>query len=156
MKSICAMLIAAAAIIAAIPAAASTFSVTGSASTFTITRSGDTSAAETVLYRTVPLSAFPGQHYTAKSDTLVFAPGQTTTNIVVSERSPSTDAFKYQTGTTRSYRFEVLDQNGFRLADTSRAVSSGLTQFSGSYVYGCVSDLVYFTSGGSITSGSGY
>ena len=45
-------------------AAAGTFSVTGSGSTFTITRSGDTNAAETVRYRTVPLTAFPGQHYT--------------------------------------------------------------------------------------------
>ena len=74
----------AALLLLAASAAAGTFSVTGSGSSFTISRSGDTNAAETVLYRTVPLSAFPGQHFTAASDSISFAPGQTTTNIVVS------------------------------------------------------------------------
>lgn len=56
-------------------AAASTFSVSGSGNTFIVTRSGEgTNAAETVRYRTVPLSAFPGQHYTATNGVLAFAP----------------------------------------------------------------------------------
>ena len=69
-------MIAAVAACAILPARASTFTVGGSGNNFTISRTGDTSAAETVLYRTVPLSAFPGQHYTEKGGTLVFAPGQ--------------------------------------------------------------------------------
>ena len=83
-------------------------------------------------YRTVPLSAFPGQHYTEKSGTLVFAPGQTSTNIVVSERTPGTEAYKYQTGSSRAYRFEVDDQNGFFLAsiDRSRSVGTGVSSSS--------------------------
>ena len=72
-KTVAAM-IAAVAASAILPAAASTFTVGGSGNNFTISRTGDTSAAETVLYRTVPLSAFPGQHYTEKGGTLVFAP----------------------------------------------------------------------------------
>ena len=77
-------------LLSAASAPASTFSVTNAGAPFTITRSGDTSASETVRYRTVPLTAYPGQHYTAKSDTLVFAPGQTSTNIAVSEPSSTT------------------------------------------------------------------
>jgi hypothetical protein len=95
-------LLAAAALGAALPAQASTFSVGGSGNTFTISRTGDTSTAETVLYRTVPLSAFPGQHYTEKGGMLVFAPGQTGTNITVSAASMSNDAYRFQTGTSRS------------------------------------------------------
>ena len=54
-------MIAAVALGAAIPARASTFSVGGSGNTFTVSRSGaGVAAAETVRYRTVPLSAFPG------------------------------------------------------------------------------------------------
>lgn len=47
-----------------------TFTVTNSGNTFTITRSGNTDVAESVLYRTVSLSAIAGQHFTAKSGTL--------------------------------------------------------------------------------------
>ena len=54
---------------------ASTFTVGGSGNNFIITRTGDTSAAETVRYRTVSLSALAGQHFTDKSGLLTFAPG---------------------------------------------------------------------------------
>ena len=84
---------------ATFPAHASTFTVGGSGNTFTISRSGvGTNAAETVLYRTVGLSAYSGQHFTAKSGTLDFAPGQTSTNVTVSTRTPSNNAYKFQSG----------------------------------------------------------
>ena len=95
-KTVAAM-IAAVAASAILPAAASTFTVGGSGNNFTISRTGDTSAAETVLYRTVPLSAFPGQHYTEKGGTLVFAPGQPCPglflSVSLSPRQSSSTAF---------------------------------------------------------------
>ena len=109
----------------ALPAQASTFTVGGSGNNFTITRLGDTSAAETVHYRTVPLSAFPGQHYTAKSGTFVFVPGQTGTNITVSAASMSNDAYRFQTGTSRAYSLEILDEGGFWITNATRSVTSG-------------------------------
>ena len=102
-KRFAATALAAVLVASGLPARASTFTVSGSGSTFTISRSGDTNAAETVRYRTVPLSAFPWQHYSATNGVIAFAPGQTSTNIVVSERSPTADAYKYQIGTTRTY-----------------------------------------------------
>ena len=147
-------LFAAAALGAALPAQASTFTVGGSGNNFTITRLGDTSAAETVYYRTVPLSAFPGQHYTEKGGTLVFAPGQTGTNITVSAASMSNDAYRFQTGTSRSYRFELTDRAGALLASKDGSVSSGLTQVSQNYVSSNITDLVKFN-GSSLTSGMG-
>ena len=120
-----ASLLASAAIGAALPAQASTFTVGGSGNNFTITRHGDTSAAETVHYRTVPLSAFPGQHYTEKGGTLVFAPGQTGTNITVSAASMSNDAYRFQTGSQRTYRFELTDDGGFLITNKVRNITTG-------------------------------
>ena len=124
-KTIAIFAFAAAVTSTVLPASASTFTISGSGSSFTITRSGDTSAAETVRYRTVPLSAFPWQHYNATNGVIVFASGQTSTNIVVSERSPTADAYKYQIGSTRSYRFEVLSWQGAALASADRSKSTG-------------------------------
>ena len=124
---------------------ASTFTVGGSGNTFTISRSGvGTNAAETVLYRTVGLSAYSGQHFTAKSGTLDFAPGQTSTNVVVSVRSPSeTDlVYKYQTGTSRAYRLEITDRAGAFLDSRDSSVSSGLLQFSAAKVSSNIVNLV--------------
>ena len=66
-----------AAIAAAVPAYAETawtvaHATSGSNTTFTVTRN-DSSAAETVLFRTVGLSAFAGQHFAATNGTLAFA-----------------------------------------------------------------------------------
>ena len=140
-------------LLAAASAPASTFTVTSSGSTFTITRSGDTSASETVRYRTIPLTAYPGQHYTAKSDTLVFAPGQTSTNIAVSEPSSTTiEAYRYQTGGRRSYRFDVTDEKGFPLASCDRSRQCG-SIFSSGKLNSSVSSLVTLTSAGAFSSG---
>ncbi|MBE6222879.1 MAG: hypothetical protein E7125_05390 [Bacteroidales bacterium] len=109
--------------------AASTFSVTsatsGTTTTFTVTRTGDTDAAETVLYRTVSLSAYAGFHFTAKSGSLDFAAGETSKTVNVSESSSNVDAFKYQVGTTRTYRFEVTDWEGAILAYRDRSMTTG-------------------------------
>ena len=122
--------IAAVLAIAGIAAAqASTFSVGGSGNTFTVSRTGEgTNTAETVLYRTVPLSAFPGQHYTEKSGAITLLPGVTSTNVTVTTCSPSSDVYRYQTGSTsRSYRFEVTDGSGVFIGGRNASVS-GLTR----------------------------
>ena len=152
-SALAALAIAAAALGAALPAQASTFTVGGSGNTFIVTRD-DTTAAETVNYRTVSLSAYAGQHYTAKSGTLTFAAGQTAVTNFVTEKTPTIDAYKFQTTTQRSYRFELTDEGGFPITNAVRSITTG-TQLSTTYLNREVTDLVYFTSGGSITSGSG-
>ncbi len=107
--------------------AASTFTVTSSTSagitTFTITRSESTSA-ETVYYRTVSLSALEGQHFTAVSSSLTFAAGQTSKTVTVTEGNPNAEVYKYQTGSRRSYRFEVLDIDGTVITHCDKTVST--------------------------------
>ncbi len=94
-----------------------TFSVSNSGNTFTVTRSGDTSLAQTVRYRTVSLSALEGKNFTGKSGTLTFDAGETSKTVTVSETATASvpAPYSYQTGTTRSYRFELLDEGGFKL-----------------------------------------
>jgi len=117
-------LTAATAAMIALGATASTFTVSNSGgSTFKITRSGATNTAETVRYRTVPLSAFPGKHYTEKSDVLTFNVGETNKSISVTELTPSSSsdaAYTYQNVSYRSYRFELDDRAGFYLAHCDR------------------------------------
>ena len=124
-RTVFAALLAAAATGAAIPAYASAFTVTSVTSagitTFTITRSEST-AAETVHYRTVSLSALEGQHFTAVSGSLTFAAGQTSKTVTVTERNPDADIYKYQTGSRRKYRFELLDIDGTVIAHRDQTV----------------------------------
>ena len=128
-----------------------------STSKFKISRSGDTSISETVQYRTVSLSALAGQHFTEKTGTVTFGAGDTDKEIAVTE-TPSANVaeqYHFQTGTSRSYRFEVLDQGGFLLAYCNRDITYGSTyQHSASYVNKSITDLVYFNNG-SLASGSG-
>ena len=110
--------------------AASTFTVTNSGNVFTIIRSGDTDVAETVDWRVVSLSAIAGQHFTGDSGgnysgTLTFTAGQTSKTVTITESTPGTDAYKYQTGTERKYRFEVLDRDGYILAASDRTMTTG-------------------------------
>ena len=58
-------------------------------STFRITRTGNT-AAETVNYRTVSLSALEGKNFTAQSGTLSFAEGETIKYVTVNEAAVNT------------------------------------------------------------------
>ena len=120
--------------------------------TFTITRSGSSLPSQTIKFRTVNLSAYAGQHYTAVNGDFTFAANATSTTVEVSEGMASTDAYKYQTNTERSYRFEVLDVNGFQLAYYDRTMTYGLTQFSNAKVSKEITDLVYFN-GTSYASG---
>ena len=127
--------------------AAATFTVTNSGSTFTITRSGNTAVSETVNYRTVSLSAIEGQHFTAATGTLTFAADETSKTVTVTEKTPTADAYKYQTASSRTYRFEVTDLGGYLIAYKDRSISSGLTKFSGDKVSKSVSYLVKMSSG---------
>ncbi len=116
----------AAALCAGPSAFASTFGVVANESTFAVTRSGEgTNAAETVLYRAVGLGAAEGQHFAAASGSLAFAAGETSKGVSVTERTPDTTAYKFQTGSTRDYRFEVTDEAGFPLASADRSMSAG-------------------------------
>ena len=119
---------------AAIPARASTFSVTnsttGSTTTFTVTRS-DTNAAETVCYRTESRTAFAGQHFMGGVGNLNFAAGDRTKSVQITERSAaqiSNPVFLYYqnggtTGSSRTCRFEIVDNAGFPLASADRTIS---------------------------------
>ena len=94
--------------------------------TFTITRSGSSLPQQTINYRTVNLSAYAGQHYTAVNDTYTFPANETTTTVEVEEKTASADdAYQFQNGDTRWYRFEVLDVNGFGLAHNDRSITNG-------------------------------
>ncbi|MBR6846538.1 MAG: InlB B-repeat-containing protein [Bacteroidales bacterium] len=91
---------------------------------FTIKRSEYT-YPQTVLYRTVGLSAYPGQHYTAVSGELNFTANDSIKEIEVTELNPSDDAYKFQNGSTRTYLFEVTDKGGFLLATKQRDMTTG-------------------------------
>ena len=111
--------------------ATSTFTVTSSTSgyttTFTITRTGNTSVAETVNYRTVSLSALAGQHFIEKIGTLSFSANQTSKTVSVTETAiADIEAnYRFQAGTVRKYRFEVLDKDGYVLASKDREMNYG-------------------------------
>ena len=125
-----------------------TFTVTNtSGSTFTITRTSNTEATEKVMYRTVSLSAIAGTHFTAASGMLTFDADNNTRTVTVTESGSATDAYKYQTSSSRDYRFEVTDLGGAYLAHCNRSISSGLTQFNGAKVSNAVTNLVTMSSG---------
>ena len=142
---------------ATLPVHASSFTITsstsGSTTKFIVSRS-DTNSVETVNYRTVSLSAYANQHFNSQSGTLTFPAGQKAVTNSVTETSPSSAAYRFQTGANRSYRFELTDVGGFPITNAVRSITTG-TQLSTTYLNREVTDLVYFTSGGSITSGSG-
>lgn len=103
-----------------------TFTVTNtSGSTFTVTRTSNTDATEKVMYRTVSLSAIAGTHFTAASGTLTFDAEHNTRTVTVEEKTPTADAYKYQTAASRQYRFEVTDLGGTVLASKDRSITSG-------------------------------
>lgn len=92
--------------------------------TFTITRP-ETTYAQTVHFRTVSLSAYAGQHFTAVDMDYTFPANEGTKTVTVTEKTPTDDAYKFQTGTTRKYRFEVTDMGGFALARLDREITTG-------------------------------
>ena len=118
--------------------------------TFTITRS-ETGYAQTVLYRTISLSAYAGQHYTAASGSISFGKDDNTKTVIVKELTPS-GSFKYQVGTKeRKYRLEVTDRAGFRLDYADRKMTNGKS-FSADKVSKSITNLVTFNISGNYTS----
>ena len=105
--------------------AESTFTVSNgsNSNTFTIKRS-ETGYAQKVLYRTVNLTAYAGQHYTAKSGELEFLADDDTKTVTVSELTPS-GAYAFQNGTSRSYKLEVTDRAGNLLDYATRNITTG-------------------------------
>ena len=139
-----------------------TKSTSGSVTTFTISRT-NTAVAETVRYRLVNLSAYAGQHYNvtavngqssnALSGEFSFTAGDNTSRTIqVTEQTATTNAYKYQTGTERSYKLEVTDAGGFYLAGNTRSFTTGTT-FSIDKVSQSITNLVYFNGSGNYTSG---
>ena len=107
--------------------AESTWTVTnsnGNSNTFTIKRS-EKGYAQTVHFRTVSLSAYAGQHFTAVDMDYTFPADEDEKTVTVTEMTPSTNAYKYQTGASRKYGFEVIDRAGFRLAYAERSKTWG-------------------------------
>ncbi len=104
---------------AAASAATTTWTVEYLNGQFKITRSGDTADAVTVNYRTVGESAAPGVHFTNKTGTLSFNAGDTSRTVSVTETSLSSLAAAdlYTTTGSRSYRLELLAQNGALLRE---------------------------------------
>ena len=86
----------------------------GNSNTFTIKRS-ETGYAQTVHFRTVSLSAYAGQHFTAVDMDYTFPANEDEKTVTVSELTPS-GAYVYQTADSRKYGFEVTDRAGFQLA----------------------------------------
>ena len=126
----------AALLLSAASAPASTFSVSGSGNSFTISRSGDTSAAERVYYRAVSRTAIAGAHFQPAEGYLDFAAGQLTNRVTVAERTAAqinNPLFVYYqyggtVGSSRAYRFEVVDGGGFVLAAANRTISYDATK----------------------------
>ncbi|MBQ6430572.1 MAG: InlB B-repeat-containing protein [Oscillospiraceae bacterium] len=136
------------------PSSAS-FTVTNSGNTFTVTRSGNLSNTDRVIYQTVSQSALAGVHFRNVYGTLTFSPNETTKTVTVTEYAV-TDMpvlFRYQNTGNRTYRFEVLDQGGFVLANLTRTITYASSyRFSNNYVSNSVTDLVYLN-GSTFTSG---
>jgi len=97
--------------------------------TFRITRTGNTAVAETIDWRVVSLSAIAGVHFTGYqgnySGTVTFAADEPYKDVTISENTPGNNAYKYQNGSTRSYRFEVIDKDGSILASKDRTMTTG-------------------------------
>ena len=113
--------------------------------TFTVIRK-DSTYAETVLYRTVGITAYPGQNYTAVSGSLNFGVNEGRKVVTVTEKAPANSAYWFQsTGVYRNYKLEVTDRAGFLLKSDSRSLPTGTgTQLSDAYMNKSISALTYF------------
>ena len=91
----------------------------GSSNTFTIKRS-EKGYAQTVHFRTISLSAYAGQHFTAVNMDYTFPANEDEKTVTVSELTPTGAYLYYKDGTIVKYGFEVTDRAGFRLAYAER------------------------------------
>lgn len=123
---------------------------------FKVSRSSS-SGTETVRYRTVSLSAMSGKHFQGGVGSLTFEEGQTSKTVTVSTQSPGDDQlpYKFQEGTTRSFRFEVLDAGERNvLATCTKVLSYGLSyRVRDTYINSSITNLVTFDSNGNYSSG---
>ena len=120
------------------------FSVEVSGNTFTITRS-ESWKQQTVAYRTVSVTAVEGIHFTAAQGTLTFNVGDTSKTVTVTETAVGDIPvrYRYQSGTYREYRLEVLDNYGYLLASGTRKISYGDSyKFNNAYVNSTVTTLL--------------
>ena len=134
--------------------AESTWKVTnnnGNSNTFTIKRS-ETGYVQKVLYRTISLSAYAGQHFTEAYGVLEFKANEDEKTVTVNELTPD-DAYAYQNGTSRKYGFEVTDRAGFRLDYAERSKTWG-TSVPSSAIFGVKS--INVGSGETTASDAGY
>ena len=151
------LLLLLATLLTAMTAWANSYMVKNNGNTFTITRSSS-SATESVFYRTVGLSAIAGVHFTEAVGILEFLEGESQKTVTVTETPIDSIAeqYKFQTGTSRTYRFEVLDPDGFQLDYVNREITYGSDyRHTADYVNQSITDLVYFDDNGTIKSGSG-
>lgn len=106
-------------------AAQSTWTVSNDGNKFTISRS-NINERETIRFRTVGLSAVPGQHFDGQyGSSIIFPRGQRTYEVTINEKTPGTPVYRYQNGFSRVYRFEVTNMGGDRLAYRDRTISYG-------------------------------
>ena len=124
-------------------------STNNNVTTFTVTRSGNLNQSETVLWRLVSVSALEGIHYTSPNyaGTFNFAANEYEKSITVTEKTSAniTERYRYQSGNSRYYRFEVLDQGGFELASKTRTIGySDSYKFNKSKLNKSVTNMVYF------------
>ena len=141
-------------LLTSVTAWAGVFSVTSSSNEFYIHH--NVRGTHTVYYRTVSLSAIAGIHYTETSGSITMTDFEDRTITV--DETPNNDVnekYHYQTGTTRTYRFEILDEGGFMMDYEDRDIDYGNNyKYNNPYVNKSVTDLVYFDNSGNIQSGN--
>ena len=134
--------------------AASTWTVTNADNVFTITRS-ENGTEETVKYHTVSLSALAGKHFIAVSGELTFAAGVTSQTVTVTETAKDDvdKIYRFQTVTSRSYRLEVTNTNGYLLAYRDRIIEFGSDyQYKTRYLNKSIENLVIFNEDGNFST----
>ena len=93
--------------------------------TFTIERTGGTDGAQTVYYRTVNGSAIGGTHFTHAAGSVVFARGEWTKTVKVTEQSATALFDRYKPATAysnadRTYQLEIYRVDGGATIDASK------------------------------------
>lgn len=106
-------------------------------STFTITRTGGTDGKQIVYYRTVNGSAIGGTHFTAKSDKIEFAEGETSKTIMVLNENVtgkwgSKVATQYSAA-NRKYWVEIYRVEGGADISTNASIAERTLQYNGMY-----------------------
>ena len=115
----------------------------------------DYTKTEKVYYRAVGISAYEGLHFGLLHGSIVFTPGKNIESIEFVERNNPYDfglSYRYQTGPTREYRFEVLDEFGNLLASYVKTIDYDRWQYNGKYLSKSLNNPIYF-SGSNFASG---